>query len=158
MEKVIHTFEPVYDANSKILIVGTMASVLSRKDGFYYGNPKNRFYAVLSALLGVEKPGTIEQKKAMLLKQRIALYDVLSECEIKGSADASIKNAKPNDLMPIFKTADVKCVFANGKTAYKYYKKFFDEDIVCLPSTSPANAAYGMERLMEEWAAILDYI
>ncbi|MGI6153135.1 MAG: DNA-deoxyinosine glycosylase [Christensenellaceae bacterium] len=156
MEKVIHTFEPVFDARSKILIVGTMPSVLSRQEQFYYGNPRNRFYDVLSALFKHKKPASAGEKKAFLLKHNIALYDVLAECEIKGSMDASIKNARPNDFSGIFAAAAIKRVYANGNTAYKYYKRFIGEDVTCLPSTSPANAAYSLERLIGEWAQILD--
>ncbi len=157
MERVVHGFEPVYDEHSKILIVGTMPSVLSRKQSFYYGNPQNRFYGVLSRLLGCKKPETVEEKIHMLLSHGIAVYDVLKSCDIAGSADSSIKNARPNDFSPIFDTADIKRVFANGQTAYKYYIRFVGEAEV-LPSTSPANAAFGMDRLIDAWAGILQFI
>jgi len=157
METVRHTFEPVFDTNSQILIVGTMPSVLSRRNEFYYGNPQNRFYDVLSGLFRCNKPEEIGDKKKMLLEHGVALYDVLSECSIKGSADSSIKNAKPNDFSKIFKTADIKCVFANGKTAYRYYTKLIG-GAVCLPSTSPANASWSVGRLMDAWKVILEYI
>ncbi|HBU12299.1 MAG TPA: DNA-deoxyinosine glycosylase [Clostridiales bacterium] len=156
--QVFHTFDPVYDARSRILIVGSMASVQSRRAGFYYGNPRNRFYDVLSGLLGVEKPQTTAQKIEMLLQNRIAIYDVLAACEIKGSADSSIKNAAPHDFTPIFRTARIRRVFANGRAAYQYYRKFIDEDVTALPSTSPANAAYKLTRLRSEWSAILDFL
>ncbi len=152
-----HGFEPVYDERSQILIVGTMPSVLSRRQNFYYGNPQNRFYDVLSGLLGCPKPQTVEEKISMLLYSGIAVYDVLKCCDISGSADSSIKNAEVNDFSPIFETADIKRVFANGRTAYKYYSRFVGE-AVCLPSTSPANAAFGMDRLMDEWNVILDFL
>lgn len=155
---VRHTFEPVYDKTARVLIVGSMPSVLSREGGFYYGNPRNRFYDVMSAVLGCEKPHTVEAKKRMLLQNRIALYDVLRECEISGSADSSIKNAQPNDFSPIFKAAGIRRVFANGKAAYGYYRKYIGGDIACLPSTSPANAAYGIEKLVKEWSQILEYL
>lgn len=155
--RVRHTFEPVYNAESCILIVGTMPSVLSRQQNFYYANPRNRFYDVLSALYGCAKPETIEQKIAMLLSHKTAVYDVLESCDIKGSADTSIKNARVNDFSDIFKAATIKCVFANGKTAYQYYSKYVGE-AVCLPSTSPANAAWGLQRLIKAWSAILKYI
>ncbi len=157
-QKVFHAFDPVYDARSKILIVGTMPSVRSRKEGFYYGNPRNRFYDVLSALLQCDKPQTTEEKTRMLLRNRIALYDVLGECDIRGSADASIKNAVPNDFSPIFRAADIAKVFANGRAAYGYYKNFICGEVTYLPSTSPANAAYQMEKLVGEWSMILQYI
>ncbi len=158
MEKVSHTFLPVFDARSRILILGTMPSVLSRKQNFYYGNPKNRFYDVLCRLLDCRKPETVEQKKTMLLSNRIAVFDVLRECKIAGSSDASIRSARPNDLSPILRGAQIRCVFANGAAAYRYYRRFFDDEVICLPSTSPANAAWSMERLAEAWAVILTYL
>lgn len=155
MERVQHTFEPVYNSESRILIVGTMPSVQSRRQQFYYGNPRNRFYDVIAALLQCEKPQTIEQKKAMLLQGRIALYDVLESCDIKGSADSSIKNAKPHDFSPIFDTADIRSVYANGRAAYQYYQRFIGKDITPLPSTSPANASFSLPRLIAEWSVIV---
>lgn len=157
METVRHTFAPVADERSQILIVGTMPSVLSRQNAFYYGNPRNRFYDVLAALLDWEKPGSIPEKRRMLLENKIAVYDVLEECTITGSADSTIQDAKPHDFSIIFDKADIKRVFANGKTAHHYYTKFIG-DAVCLPSTSPANAAWGLERLKDAWAAILEYL
>ncbi len=158
MQTVTHGFIPIYNDYSKIIILGSMPSVGSRKVNFYYGNPNNRFYDVLSILFECEKPKTTEQKTKMLIENGIALFDVLSQCEIKGSSDSSIKNAKPNDLSPIFKAANIQKVFANGKTAYMYYKKFFDDDIICLPSTSPANAAYSLDKLVDAWAIIRQYV
>ena len=157
MERVEHTFAPVYNSASRILIVGTMPSVQSRQHGFYYGNPRNRFYDVLCTLLGAEKPETVEQKRDLLLDCRIAVYDVLHSCEIHGSSDASIKDAVPNDFSPIFNAAHIKCVFANGKTAYRYYTGYIGK-AVALPSTSPANAAWDLKRLADAWAVILEYL
>lgn len=157
MSFVEHTFEPVFDKNSKILIVGTIPSVLSRKYGFYYGNPRNRFYDVLSTLFNSSKPDTIESKKNFLLLNKIGVYDVLSSCDIEGSADSSIKDAKPNDFNTIFNNSGIKRVFANGRTAYIYYNKYIGE-CEYLPSTSPANASWNFERLISAWSVILRYL
>lgn len=151
---VINTFPPVYDKNSKLLIVGTMPSVISRQQGFYYGNPKNRFYAVISALLNKELPVTVPQKKDMLLDAGIALYDVLKTCDIHGSGDCSIKDAQPNDFTQIFNGADIKRVYANGRAAQRYFERFVGA-AVYLPSTSPANASYNIETLIASWRIIL---
>lgn len=156
-ERVLHTFPPVFDGNSKVLIVGSIPSVKSRQEGFYYGNPQNRFYRVLAAVLGVDVPQTIGQKKAMLLKHGIAVYDVLSECDIEGSSDLSIKNARVNDFSAIFAAAEIRRVFANGKAAHQYFERFVGA-AECLPSTSPANAAWNLERLIGAWTVIRNYI
>lgn len=157
MTIVEHTFEPVFDSKSRILIVGTIPSVKSRKYGFYYGNPRNRFYDVLSYIFNISKPESINDKKHFLLSHKIALYDVLSECRIKGSADSTIKDAQVNDFTDIFKRADIKKVFANGRTAYKYYSAYIG-DCEYLPSTSPANASWGIKRLITAWSVILNYL
>ena len=156
---ITHPIPPVYDANSRVLILGSFPSVKSREEGFFYGHPQNRFWKVLSAVLGCSVPLSVEDKKQMLLHHRIALWDVIASCEITGSADSSIKNAEPNDLSVILDAAPVEAIFVNGKTAEKYYNRYIRDKIgreaVCLPSTSPANAAWGMERLVEAWRAIL---
>ncbi|MDL2236813.1 DNA-deoxyinosine glycosylase [Christensenellaceae bacterium OttesenSCG-928-K19] len=158
MERVCHTFPPVYDSGSRILIVGTMPSVQSRSEGFYYGNPRNRFYEVLATLLGSRMPRTVEEKKEMLHLHHIAVYDVLKSCDIHGSADSSIRNAQPNDFSPIFKKAKIAQVFANGKTAYAYYRKYISRDVLCLPSTSPANASFSLQKLQDHWSVILGHL
>ncbi|MEF9989612.1 MAG: DNA-deoxyinosine glycosylase [Christensenellaceae bacterium] len=162
MQRITHEIPPVYDKNSKILILGSLPSVKSREVNFYYGNPKNRFYEVIASIVECEKPDTIEEKKEMLHKNHIAVFDVIKECEIHGSADTSIKNVIVNDFSEIFHTANIKKVFANGKKAYELYQKYCAESdevkIVYLPSTSPANAAYGFERLRQEWQAIKEYL
>jgi hypoxanthine-DNA glycosylase len=132
-----------------------MPSAESRRQGFYYGSPRNRFFAVVAALLGRAVPKTADEKRAMLLGGGIALYDVLKSCDIRGSSDTSIRNAEPNDFSAIFREADIKQVFANGKTAHGYYVKYIGR-AVCLPSTSPANAAWSRERLAKAWAVILE--
>ena len=154
----VHPIPPVYDENSKVLILGSFPSVRSREEGFFYGHPQNRFWRVVSSVFDEEMPQTTEEKQAFLLRRNIALWDVIASCEIEGSSDASIKEVVPNDLHMIFKAADIKAIFVNGKTAYKYYQKYtqplIKREAVCLPSTSPANAAWSLERLKEEWKCI----
>lgn len=159
---VIHNIAPVFDRNSKILILGSFPSVKSREAEFFYGHPQNRFWKTLAAVLGCEKPETVKEKKAFLLKNRIALWDVVGQCEISNSADASIKNVVPNDLSVILKNADIRRIIVNGKTADKYYKKYLlpatGINAVCLPSTSPANAAKKLRDLVDEWSVIRDLL
>lgn len=158
MEKVKHELSPIYNEFSRILILGTMPSVKSREVGFYYGHPKNRFWKVLEKVFEEQ----IIDKKEFLLKHHIALWDVLSSCSIKGSSDASIKNAKPNNIKKILKETGIKAIFTTGKTAYKYYLQFFEDKIklpvICLPSTSPANAKVKEEELIEEYKIIKNYL
>lgn len=153
-----HTFEPVFNQNSKILILGTFPSVKSRENNFYYGHPQNRFWSVLAEILETETPLTIPQKKKMLLENDIAIWDVVSSCEIANSADVSIKNVVPNDLSQILQSAPIKSVYANGKTAEKLYNKYIREktgkEIIALPSTSPANAAFSRQKLVTAWKII----
>lgn len=155
---VSHPIPPVYDSHSRILILGSFPSVKSRENGFFYGHSRNRFWKTVSAVIGCPEPLTIEQKKQMLLEHGIALWDVIASCEISASADSSIRNAVPNDISVILKAADIKTIFVNGKTAEKYYRKFIYPAVgieaVTLPSTSPANAAYSLDRLTDEWKII----
>ena len=154
-EHIVHSFEPVYDKDSEILILGTLPSVKSRENNFYYGHKQNRFWKVLATLLKEPVPETIEEKKAMLLAHRIALWDVIQSCDIKGSSDSSIKNVVPTDLRAIVKDSNVKRIFCNGKTSGTYFQKYQQKELgieaEVLPSTSPANAAYSVERLVEIW-------
>ena len=142
---ISHTFLPVYDENSDLLILGSFPSVKSREQGFYYGHPQNRFWKVLAAVCGSEVPQTIEEKKAMLLDNHIAVWDVIDRCDIIGSSDSSIKNVVPADIAGILPKTKITRIIANGKTAGSLYKKFSEESTglpsVVLPSTSPANAA-----------------
>lgn len=153
-----HTIPPVYDKNSKILILGSFPSVKSRQTMFFYGHPQNRFWTVTSRVFECDVPKTVDDKKYFLISHGIALWDVISSCEIEGSADSSIKNAVPNDLSVILNTADIKKIFVNGKTAEKYYNRYLRDSVgrsaFYLPSTSPANAAWDIERLVEEWSAV----
>lgn len=158
MQNVFHNIEPVYDKNSQILILGSFPSVKSRECRFFYGHPHNRFWKVTAAVFGEKVPLSIDDKKEFLLRNKIALWDVISSCDIEGSSDSSIKNAVPNDINRILLSADIRKIFVNGKTAEKYYKKYLlpvtEVQATCLPSTSPANAAFGLERLIEEWKII----
>ena len=152
---VIHPFPPLYDGSSKVLILGSFPSVKSREQMFFYGHPQNRFWRVISAIYGEEVPQTIEQKKELLYGHNIALWDVIASCDIEGSSDASIRNVVANDLSVILEHADIRKIIVNGKTAEKYYQKYTESVIgrkaVCLPSTSPANAAWSVERLIKAW-------
>lgn len=153
-----HPFPPLYDEHSKILILGSFPSVKSREQRFFYGHPQNRFWRVMAAVFGAAVPETIEEKKQFLLENGIALWDVIAACEIQGSADSTIGQVVPNDLSPILKTAQIARVFTNGKTADRYYRRYTEQitgiPAVCLPSTSPANAAWGTERLISAWQAV----
>lgn len=154
-QHVTQPFEPVYNKDSRILILGSFPSVKSREMGFYYGHPQNRFWKVLAGILEEETPQSVEEKKNMLLRKRVAIYDVIESCDIIGSSDSSIRNVVPADIMGIVENSGIKAVFANGKTSAKLYRKYQDEEIGLpiteLPSTSPANAAFSLERLMEIW-------
>ena len=162
MEHIIHSIEPVFDAESRVLILGTMPSPKSREVQFYYGHPQNRFWRVLAAVLGEEVPQSVPEKKAMLLRHRIALWDVLAECEITGASDSSIRNPVANDLSAILDHAPVQAVFTTGATAWKLYtrlqKPHTGIEAVRLPSTSPANCAVKMEALTEAYKAILPWL
>ena len=161
-EHVKHTFEPVYDENSKILILGSLPSVKSREQGFYYGHPQNRFWKVLAGLLKWEEPVTIEEKKKMLLENKIAIWDVLESCDIQGSSDSSIKNAVAADIPGLLEKTKIEKIYVNGTTAGKYYKKYLypltGVEAVVLQSTSPLNCRYNLEKLTVNWSVILQNI
>jgi len=154
-----HSFEPVYNATSKVLILGTFPSVKSREQNFYYAHPQNRFWKVIASLTQTPLPITIEAKKEMLLKHGIALWDVIYSCDITGSSDSSIKNVIPMDFSKILKETSIKQIYANGATAEKLYQKYCEVTtgipIIKLPSTSPANAAFSLEKLLAEWRVIV---
>ncbi len=155
---IIHPIPPLYDSNSEILILGSFPSVKSREAGFFYGHPQNRFWKVTAAVFEENVPVTIEEKRAFLLHSHIALWDVIGSCDITGSSDSSIRNVTPNDLKIILDNAAIRTIYVNGKTAYKYYQKYSEKETgrpaVCLPSTSPANAAWNIERLIRAWTCI----
>lgn len=159
MEHIIHPIPPLYDAQSRILILGSFPSVKSREAQFFYGHPQNRFWKVLAAMCECEVPVTIEEKKVFLLENHIAVWDVIRSCDIEGSSDSSIKNVIPNDLGLILEEADIKQIYVNGKKAEQLYQKYIFPKIkrkaICLPSTSPANAAWSLKKLTEEWRKIM---
>ena len=154
----LHTIDPIIDSASRILILGSFPSVRSRDAGFYYAHRTNRFWQVLSAVLNVPLPLTVDAKRDMLLSHHIALFDVIYSCNIKGSSDNSISEAVPNDIRALIDNTAVTSVYTNGKTAHRYYQLMQREAVgiqdVCLPSTSAANAAYSLERLTSEWSVI----
>ena len=158
-EHIVHPIPPYYDEKSRILILGSFPSVKSREQMFFYGHPQNRFWKVMAQVFEDEIPDTILDKKAFLTKHHIALWDVIGACDIKGSSDASIENVIPNDLSEILESSDICSIFVNGKTAEKYYIKYTEKKThrkaVCLPSTSPANAAWNKEKLVEVWGTAI---
>lgn len=157
-EHVTHTFEPVFNKDSKILILGSFPSVKSRENNFYYGHPQNRFWKVLACVLEKDVPQTIEEKKAFLLEHRIAVWDVIESCTIIGSSDSSIKDVVVNDFSKVLDNSEIETIYVNGGKAYELYHKYAEEKIglqaIKLPSTSPANAAWNLERLCEAWKVI----
>lgn len=158
----LHKIPPVYDKNSRVLILGSFPSVRSREVGFFYGHPQNRFWRTLANLFDETTPQGIDEKRAFLLRHGIALWDVIASCEIVGSSDASIRNAEPNDLTVVLKDAPIGAIFTNGKTAHRLYCTYLQKETgreaICLPSTSPANAAWSQERLNDAWSAVKTYL
>ena len=158
MTHVIHKIPPVYNKNSQILILGSFPSVKSREGRFFYHHKQNRFWKVLSTIVNDVLPETIDEKKDFLLKNHIAVWDVIASCDIEGSSDSSIKNAVPNDFSDIL----IRKIYTNGGTAYKLYHKYCEKvtgiKAMKLPSTSPANASYSLDRLISEWKVIADQI
>lgn len=156
--KMVHTIDPVYDEHSEILILGSFPSVKSREQQFFYGHKQNRFWRVLAQVFSCEVPEDIPQKKAMLLAHHIAVWDVIASCEITGSSDASIRDVKPNDLSRILSCADIRAIYTNGSKAHQLYQKYIcpvnGRRAYQLPSTSPANAGYSLERLVSAWKVI----
>ena len=159
-EKIDHPFGPLYDASSRILILGSFPSVKSREQNFFYGHPQNRFWRVVSELLDEASPQTIPEKRKMLLSHHIALWDTIASCTVTGSSDASIKDVVPNDLSKILDGADIRQIYCNGATSWSLYEKYIrpvtGRSAVKLPSTSPANAAWSVPRLKEVWKVILE--
>ena len=155
---ISHPIPPVWNKNSRVLILGSFPSVKSRENCFFYGHRQNRFWKVLAAVFDLPVPETIEEKKQLLLENNIALWDVIASCDITGSADSSIRNVKPNDILPIIMKSKITAVFVNGNTAAKLYEKYlFPKTKIkatVLPSTSPANARFTLEMLAEKWSVI----
>lgn len=157
-EHVVQPFAPVYDEHSKVSILGSLPSVKSREQGFYYGHPQNRFWKVTAAVFGEPVPETIEEKKEMLLRNRLAVWDVIESCDIIGSSDSSVKNAEAADVAGLLSSSAIERVYVNGALAGKLYDRYLFEKTgiaaVRLPSTSPANARWNLEALIESWRII----
>ncbi len=156
-----HPFPALYDSQSAVLILGSFPSVKSREQMFFYGHPQNRFWKVMAAVFNDSVvPQTTEEKKAFLYAHHVALWDTIASCEIAGSSDASIRHAVPNDLSPIFETADIRRVYTNGAASYNLYCRYqlplTGREAVKLPSTSPANAAWSLDRLIEAWRVVAE--
>lgn len=161
-ESIRHEFEPVFDENSKVLILGTFPSVKSREQQFYYGHPQNRFWKVMAGLTNEPVPESIAEKKKLLLSHGIAIWDVIASCDITGSSDSSIRNVVPADLGRVLEHSSIGQIYANGGTAKKLFEKYqkpvCGREITGLPSTSPANASFRLERLMEYWGVVKEFI
>ena len=161
-QTIVHPLKPLYDEDSKILILGSFPSVKTREYGFFYGHPQNRFWPLMEKLFNVELSKDIEERRTFLLNNKIAVFDSIYQCDIIGSSDASIQNVVPSNLIEIFENAHIEQVFCNGATSHKYYKKYHEKKsgikAIKLPSTSPANARFRLNDLEEEWKQILEYL
>ena len=159
-QKIIHPIPPLYDAESKILILGSFPSIKSREAMFFYGHPQNRFWPLLARLFGEDVPTSIEEKKSLVLRHHVALWDSIHSCTIVGSSDSSVRDVVPNDLSVILDNSKVERIYCNGALSHKMYTKYIYPTTgiaaVKLPSTSPANAAFNMDRLEKEWQVIKD--
>ena len=159
-KRITHPIPPVWDAHSRVLILGSFPSVKSRETAFFYGHPQNRFWRVLADVFSEPVPQLVAEKTAFLLAHGIALWDVIASCEISGSSDASIHSAVPNDLTEILAGAKITAVFTNGQTADRLYRRYLEKPTgrtaLCLPSTSPANAAWSAARLAKAWRVVAE--
>ena len=157
-QHILHPIPPTYDAESRILILGSFPSVKSREMMYFYGHPQNRFWKVVAAIFEEPVPMMVEERKAFLLRNHIAAWDVIGACDIVGSSDSSIEHVVPNDLSPILDTADIQKIYVNGRKAEEMFIRYQEpatgRKAICLPSTSPANAAWSLERLIEAWKVI----
>ena len=158
-QRIAHPFGPLFSAKSEVLILGSFPSVKSREQHFFYGHPQNRFWKVIAALYHRDPPATIGEKKELILSNGLALWDSIASCVITGSSDASIKEVRANDLSVILDHSPIRKICCNGKTSWQLYEKWIrpqtGREALCLPSTSPANAQWTLERLTEAWAEIL---
>lgn len=161
-QKIIHPIPPLYDENCRILILGSFPSVKSREAMFFYGHPQNRFWKLMATLFDEPVPQTVDEKSELALSHHIAMWDTIHSCTITGSSDSSIKDVVPNDLSVILDNCKVKRIFCNGATSYRLYMKYIYQstgiEAVQLPSTSPANAAFDIDRLVGEWQVIKEYL
>ena len=160
VQRLDHPFGPLYNENSRVLILGSFPSVRSREQNFFYGHPQNRFWKVIAAVFDQDVPQAIDEKKMMILDNGLALWDSIASCEISGSSDASIRNARANDIGIILDKCSIERIYCNGRKSYELYCKYIEpengREAVCLPSTSPANARWTLERLTEAWSEIAD--
>ena len=156
--RIEHPFGPLFNEHSRVLILGSFPSVKSREQNFFYGHPQNRFWKVISAVFGCEVPTTIEQKKELILKHGLALWDSIASCVITGSSDASVRDVRANDLRMILDGSQIERIYCNGRKSYEIYEKYIRSAIgreaVCLPSTSPANAVWTFPKLLEAWSVV----
>ena len=155
-----HPFGPLFDRNSRILILGSFPSVKSREQQFFYGHPQNRFWKVVAAVFGETVPATIEEKKKLILGHRLALWDSIASCVITGSSDASIRDVRPNDLRIILDHCGIRRICCNGRKSWEMYERYIrpetGREALCLPSTSPANAQWSLEKLTAAWSVLKD--
>ncbi len=158
MEYLQHPFGPLFNENSRVLILGSFPSVKSREQNFFYGHPQNRFWKVIAAVFDQPVPQNIGEKKQLILNSGLALWDSIASCEITGSSDASIRNARANDINVIVNNCNIERIYCNGRKSHELYCKYIEPQIgreaICLPSTSPANAQWTLDRLIEAWSAI----
>ena len=157
-QRIQHPFGPLFCPDSRVLILGSFPSVKSREQNFFYGHPQNRFWKVVAALFGQEPPQTIPDKKELILSHHLALWDSIASCVITGSSDASIREVKPNDLRIILDHARIDRIYCNGRKSHEMYEKYIlpvlGREAACLPSTSPANAQWSLEKLIAAWSVI----
>ena len=155
---ITHPFGPLFSGESRVLILGSFPSVKSREQNFFYGHPQNRFWKVISAIFGENMPATIDDKKRLILNNKLALWDSIASCEITGSSDSSIRNARANDISMILDNAPIEHIYTNGKKSHELYVKYIEPAVgrkaICLPSTSPANAQWTLDRLIDAWSVI----
>ncbi|MDD6154501.1 MAG: DNA-deoxyinosine glycosylase [Eubacteriales bacterium] len=163
MDREFHThgFGPVIDKDSEILILGSFPSVKSREEGFFYGHPRNRFWLVLAELFQQSLPVSVSDKRDFLLRNHVAVYDVIESCSVVGSSDSSISDVEPADIAGMIRGTNIKGkIYTNGAKAWQLYHKYIEPETgipaVKLPSTSPANAAFSLERLVDEWRLAID--
>lgn len=155
---ITHPIPPTFDEQSEVLILGSFPSAKSREMGFYYGHPQNRFWRVMAAVFEEDTPMTVEERRAFLLRNRVAAWDVIASCTIEGAADSSIRDVRANDLRPILAGSQVKAIYCNGRASHELYRRYTEPVLglpaVYLPSTSPANAAWTLDRLIEAWQCV----
>ncbi|MBR3334750.1 MAG: DNA-deoxyinosine glycosylase [Clostridia bacterium] len=158
-QRIQHPFGPLFSPDSRVLILGSFPSVKSREQNFFYGHPQNRFWKIAAALFGQDPPQTVPEKKELILSHGLALWDSIASCVITGSSDASIREVRPNDLRIILDHAPIERIYCNGRKSHEMYEKYIlpslGREAACLPSTSPANAAWSLEKLIDAWSVIL---